>query len=45
MLGISVGTVKSQASRALGALRQRVPSGLRDTPDPDLTPESTKEDR
>lgn len=33
-LGISPGTVKSQASRALAALRERVPAGLdpRDTP-------------
>ncbi|MFA6575860.1 MAG: SigE family RNA polymerase sigma factor [Nocardioides sp.] len=29
LLGISVGTVKSQCSRALGALRERVPEELR----------------
>jgi DNA-directed RNA polymerase specialized sigma24 family protein len=33
-LGISIGTVKSQASRALAALRDRAPQTLNPTLDP-----------
>ncbi len=44
ILGVSIGTVKSQASRALAALRERVPSALQRDPDAN-TPTSKEDDR